>query len=84
MNKTIYFSLIGASSLAFTSPVFARDAAKSNPMTTHLVTGVGEQSTAPAALREREPAPEQLMQVYSWNASAGLDRASSPYQGGGY
>ena len=79
MNKTIRLALVGASILALTSPVLARIPAKSDRMTSHLVTGVGERSTVPAFLRER--APEQLAPVYGWNVSPGFDRASSPYAG---
>ena len=72
MNKTIRLALIGASVLALTSPVLARTATKSDRMTSHSVTGVGEPNTAPVLLRER--APEQM--VYGWNQSAGFDRLS--------
>ena len=77
MNKTIRLALIGASVLALTSPVLARTATRSDRMTSHSATGVGEPNTAPVMLRER--APEQM--VYGWNQSAGFDRASSPLCG---
>jgi hypothetical protein len=80
MNRTIRLALIGASILALTSPVLARTTAKSDRMTSHLVTGVGERNTAPVFLRER--APEQLAPVYGWNVSPGFDRGSSPHAGG--
>jgi len=79
MNKASRLALIGASILALTSPVLARSAAKSDRMTSHLATGVGERYMAPVFLRER--APEQMLPVYGWNAN-GFDRASSPYAGG--
>ena len=78
MNKTIRLALIGASVLTLTSPLLARTAARSDRMTSHFATGVGEPHTAPVALRER--APEQMLPVYGW--STGFDRASSPYAGG--
>lgn len=81
MNKTIRFALITASILALTSPVLARTVTKSDRMTSHLTTGVDGRVYAPAGLRER--APEQMLPTYGWN-NAGFDRASSPYQGGGY
>jgi hypothetical protein len=81
MANTIRFALIGASILALTSPVLA-STAKGDRMTSHRVTGVGERTTAPVYLRER--APEQMAPVYAWNTNPGFDRASSPYQGGGY
>ncbi len=81
MNKTIRLALIGASILALTSPVLARTTAKSDRMTSHLVTGVGEHNTAPVFLRER--APTQPAPVYGWsNESTGFDRAFSPFAGG--
>ena len=80
MNKMIRLALIGASILALTSPVLARTAAKGDRMTSHLATGIVE-PTAPASLRERAPEP---LPVYGWMTNAGFDRASSPYQGGGY
>jgi hypothetical protein len=79
MNKAIRLALVGASILALTSPVLARTAAKSDRMTSHLATGVGERHIAPASLPER--APEQALPVYGWNA-IGFDRASSPHAGG--
>jgi hypothetical protein len=81
MNKTIRLALIGASILALTSPVLARGV-KGDGMTSHLVTGVGERTTAPVSLRER--APEPRAPIYGWNTNPGFDRASSPYRGGGY
>jgi len=82
MNKTIRFALITASILALTSPVLAQIVAKSDRMTSrHLATSVDGQIYAPTGLRER--APEQMLPTYGWN-NAGFDRASSPYQGGGY
>jgi hypothetical protein len=78
MNKTIGLAMIGASILAFATPAFAQTV-KNDRMTSHAVMSGGERS-APVSLRERGPE----MPVYGWNTDAGFDRASSPYQGGGY
>ena len=79
MNKTIRLALIGASILALTSPVLARTVAKSDRVTSHVADGAGQWNTAPVGMRGY--APEQ---VYGGSAEIGYDRASSPYQGGGY
>ena len=79
MNKAIRLALIGASILALSSPVLARTVAKSDRVTSHVATGAGQWDTAPVAMREYTPG-----QVYGGSAGIGYDRASSPYQGGGY
>jgi hypothetical protein len=79
MNKTIRLALIGASILALTSPVLARTVVKSDRVTSPVATGAGQWNTAPVAMREYAPG-----QIYGGSAEIGHDRASSPYQGGGY
>lgn len=54
MTNTIRFALIGASLLALTSPVLARNAAMSDRTNCHQVTDGNWRCSAPVSLSQRE------------------------------
>jgi hypothetical protein len=84
MNKRMCFALIGISSifaLASSSVLAEAPAVKADSMTSHGASGAPGVRTAPARLRERSP--EQVDTNYGWRPNADVDRASSPYAGGG-
>ena len=84
MNKRMCFALIGVSSiLALTSSSVLAEApaVKVDGMTSHGASGGPIVRTAPVRLRERSP--EQVDTNYGWLSDTDVDRASSPYAGGG-
>lgn len=56
MTNTVRFALIGASLLALTSPVLARNAIMGPRMTCHQVTDGSWRCSAPVSLSQRERA----------------------------
>ena len=84
MNKRMCFALIGVSSiLALSSSSVLAEApgVERDRMTIHGASGAPSVRTAPVRLRERSP--EQMDTNYGWRPNTDVDRASSPYAGGG-
>ena len=84
MNKRMCFALIGVSSivaLASSSVLAEAPAVEVDSMTGHGASGAPIVRTAPVRLRERSP--EQVDTNYGWRPNTDVDRASSPYAGGG-
>ena len=88
MTKTIRLAFMGAAILALASPALARTTTTGERMTCHR-TPNGLLCNSPIALQEGPRdlrAPSRSIydwNAHDWNANAALDRASSPYAGGG-
>lgn len=94
MNNTFRFAFVAASILALTSPVLAQNLTQGDR--THqrsIYPQQQRQVTAPVAMRrdstyQTYEAPvamrDPTYQTYDSMAPFGVDRASSPYAGGGY
>jgi len=84
MNKRTCFALIGVSSilaLASSSVLAEAPGGKRDRMTSHGASDGSRLRTAPVRLREGSP--EQMDTNYGWRPNTDVDRASSPYAGGG-
>jgi hypothetical protein len=66
----------------FFFPACTSSAVKVDGMTSHGASGGPRVRTAPVRLRERSP--EQIDTNYGWLSDTDVDRASSPYAGGGF
>jgi len=78
MNHAFRFAFVAASILTLTSPVLAQSPMKG----AHQRPGYSEyqgQAIAPAAMRD-----DARYQAFGSMARFSVDRASSPYAGGGY
>ena len=94
MNNTLRFALVAASVLVLTSPVLAQNLTQSDRTHQRSISSQHQgQVMAPAAMRRdstyqmyEAPAAmrDSTYQTYDSTAPFGVDRASSPYAGGGY
>jgi hypothetical protein len=80
MNNTFRLAFVAASILASTSPVLAQSPMKNDRAHQRSTYSQYQgEATAPASMRRDAP-----YQTFDLMAPFGVDRASSPYAGGGY